>query len=117
MNLSPQEIDAIASAVVARLLPRLSPSAPSYGPLPHKLTVEEFAWCVHRSAYTVREWRRTNRAFRKHCQGERPIMIHPAALELYGVDSGLAAARLQQFPGRECTTDTRVSGALNPGVH
>lgn len=69
-------------------------------PLPAKLTVEQFAWCVQRSAYHVRERRRMDRRFRKLCQGRNPILIHPSALALFGVDSSLAAARLQQFPQR-----------------
>jgi hypothetical protein len=73
-----------------------------------KLTVAEFAHCVQRSAYSIRERRRTNRKFRAHCEGECPIKIHPAALALYGVDSGLASARLQQFraPSKEQSVDT-----------
>jgi hypothetical protein len=92
-NITDEDVEAIAAAVVRRTVPVAA------SPLPHKLTVAEFAWCVERSAYTIRERRRTDRGFRKHCEGARAVKIHPAALALYGVDSGLAAARLRQFPG------------------
>ncbi len=75
----------------------LAPVAQRVPPILEKLTVQEFAHCVQRSAYTIRERRRVDRKFRAHCQGECPIKIHPAALALYGVDSGLASARLQSL--------------------
>ena len=103
-TITDEDAEAIAAAVVRRAAPAAAV------PLPHKLTVAEFAWCVERSAYTICERRRKDRAFRKHCEGERPIRIHPAALALYGVDSGLAAARLRQFPGKSRALSSDKAG-------
>jgi len=94
MPLTADDLAAIDALIERRLGARID------APLPHKLTIEQFAWCVQRSAYSIGERRRTDRKFRKHCEGVRRINIHPAALALYGVDSGLAAARLRQFVGR-----------------
>lgn len=92
--LTTEDLAAIDALLERRLAARIE------APLPHKLTLAEFAWCVERSVYGIAERRRNDRKFRAHCQGERRIKIHPAALALYGVDSGLAAARLRQFPGK-----------------
>lgn len=98
MMLSAQDISSIADAVAARLAHLLRPPAPTYTALPHKLTMKEFAWCVQRGVQSVRERRRLDRNFRSHCQGKKRILIHPAALALYGVDSGMAAERLAKYP-------------------
>lgn len=93
------EIAAIMERAIAPLWDILRRQMPpdEFKALPGKLTVEQFAWCVQRSAYHIRQRRRLNREFRKHCQGLNPILIHPRALELFGVDSSLAAVRLAQF--------------------
>jgi hypothetical protein len=81
----------LAPLVVAQMgHPR--PAAPE--PLPHKLTVEQFAWCIERSAYYVNEQTRINPKLRPYVQGSRPKLIHPAALALFGVDGAHAATRL-----------------------
>lgn len=100
MSLTPSdlaEIEAIISKHFALHRQSKESPVPDLPPLPAKLTVHEFAFCVQRSAYHVRERRRLNRDFRKLCQGRNPILIHPGALKIFGVDSGLAAARLAQF--------------------
>lgn len=95
MTLAAEDLLAI-EAIVRRVVagPAVMPE-----PLPHKLSITQFAWCIERSAYFVAEQCRTNRELKRQVQGLRPKLIHPAALALYGVDSGLAAARLRQFPG------------------
>lgn len=99
MTLSDTELDAIADRLAPRLAALIGkPVSVVPEPIPQKLTVEEFAWCVQRSAYSINEDTRLNPKMKKHVQGKWPKLIHPAALALYGVDSALAAARLAQFP-------------------
>lgn len=99
MDLTDQELDALAIRLAPlladRLMDRLAPrDARNAEPIPHKLTVEQFAFCVERSAYTINEDTRLDPKLRKFVQGQRPKLIHPAALALYGVDQALAASRL-----------------------
>jgi hypothetical protein len=98
------ELSALASRLAPLLLQHLAPAVAKVQAvcvpdlIPHKLTVAQFAWCVERSEYTINEETRLNPKLRKYVQGRRPKLIHPAALELYGVDARLAVARLAQFP-------------------
>lgn len=97
--------DLVAARIIARIellhAPRPFPTAPTAPaapePIPHKLSVDQFAWCVERSAYFVNEQTRINPKLRAHVQGKRPKLIHPAALALFGVDPGHAALRLRLF--------------------
>lgn len=94
MTLTTEDLQAIDTLLERRM------SARATIPLPNKLNMEEFAWCVQRPIYSVRARRRNDRKFLALCEGKKRIKIHPSALALYGVDSGLAAARLAQFPGK-----------------
>lgn len=93
-TLTTEDLCAIDGLLARRLAARVE------APLPHKLTIAQFAWCIERGADYVGEQTRINARLRPYVQGKRPKLIHPAALSLFGVDSGLAAARLRQFPGR-----------------
>jgi hypothetical protein len=105
MTLDREDIIAIADELEHRLKPRVE------GMLPGKLSIAQFAWCIERSRDYVEGEIRTNRKFKTFVQGQRPKLIHPSALELYGVDSGLAAARLRQFPG---TSKAKSSDKVSP---
>lgn len=97
-SMTDEEIDRLAEALANRLVPLLNASHPrpaSAEPLPHKLTVAQFAWCIQRSAYYVNQQTRINPKLRQYVQGKAPKLIHPAALALFGVDSGFASIRLR----------------------
>lgn len=89
----------LAPLLATRLQRLLVPSI-ERDPIPHKLTVAQFAWCIERSAYFVNEQTRINPKLRHYVQGVCPKRIHPAALALFGVDGALAAARLKCFPAK-----------------
>lgn len=103
-TLTDEDLHAIDGLIARHLQARVE------APLPHKLTMAEFAWCVERPVYSIRERRRTDRKFRAHCEGENRVKIHPAALALFGVDSGLAAARLRQYPGTSPAQSADTAG-------
>lgn len=106
MTLTDSDLSAI-EAIVDRQLNafRASPVLPPV-PLPTKLTLGEFAWCVQRNRATVAKRRVLNRKFAQYCEGRRPVLIHPEALALWGVDPGLAAERLRQLPVRSSARST-----------
>jgi len=111
--LEPADLAAIRAIVhdVASRFPYAAPPAPG---LTEKLTVEEFAFCVQRSPYSIRQHRRLNRKFRtEFCEGAHGIKIHPRALAEFGVDSGLASARLQQFRARSMAISTDKAEPLS----
>lgn len=92
----------LVQEILARGVPPIAaaPRPPAAEPIPHKLTVEQFAWCIERSAYFVNERSRIDKAFRKFVEGTCPKKIHPCALQLFGVDPALGAARLALFEQR-----------------
>ena len=111
--LEPADLAAIRAIVHDVVNARASGSAPAPG-LTEKLTVEEFAFCVQRSPYLVRQHRRRNRKFRtEFCEGAHNIKIHPRALAEFGVDSGLASARLQQFRAQSMAISTDKAEPLS----
>jgi len=101
IRLTPDEIDHIATAVASKLAPllatRAKAEAPASAPVPptitHRLTVEQFAFIIERTAPHVREKIRLLRIPRADRDGP-PYLIHPRALKLFGVSPELAATRL-----------------------
>jgi hypothetical protein len=66
-------------------------------PILRKLTIAEFAWIIQRGYDYVAAETRSNKRLRPYVQGGRPKLIHPAALEIYGVDSEFGAMRFALF--------------------
>ncbi len=97
--MSDAEIRALAVYLAPLVVAQMGQSRPSSppNPIPHKLTVAQFAWCIERSCYFVYEEIRLNPRLRHQVQGRCPKLIHPAALALYGVDAAHAAKRLALF--------------------
>lgn len=111
-NFTNADIDALIlrlTPVLRSLIALLAREVASPAPIPHKLTVEQFAWCVERSAYTINEHTRINPKLRAHVQGKRPKLIHPAALALYGVDAALASERLKAMPKEQTKKQTAAA--------
>lgn len=101
--MSDTELKTLAAELAPHLARELAahgaaPRLPAAEPIPHKLTVAQFAWCVQRSAYSINAATRVDPKLKKHVQGKCPKLIHPAALALYGVDPAHAALRLAQWP-------------------
>ena len=93
------EIDLIVDRLTNRLRGLFAPVAhPETDPVPSKLTLAQFAFCIQRSVGFVKLETRINPKLKARVQGRRPKLIHPAALALYGVDPQLAASRLAQWP-------------------
>ena len=71
---------------------------PSPAPIIRKLTIAEFAFIIQRGYDYMAAETRSNKKLRPYVQGGRPKLIHPAALEIYGVDSAFGAMRFAQLP-------------------
>ena len=92
-TLNAEDFTRLAREVAKEVIALLDQREPPKPVFTHRLTVEQFAICIERTAPHVREKIRLRRIPKTDVDGP-PYLIHPRALKIFGVSPELGATRL-----------------------